>query len=835
MDRVSSFLVTHYSLPHTMAQQRDQWVLKHERDDSPLATARPASRQHVKSHPGADPHFEIQHRTARLDEKLPLVSCIMPTFNRRRFVPRAILYFLRQDYPNKELILVDDGTDRIGDLIPCDPRLRYIQIPQRASIGAKRNLACVQAAGQLIAHWDDDDWHAPRRLRYQVNWIMGAKGDLCGINILLFFDIRFGRAWRYTYPEGQPAWLSGSSLVYTRDFWGGHPFPEIDVGEDSRFVWCADKERIVVLPDPTFHVGIIHEENVSPKHIDGARWQPHPVQEIRRLFGSDWDYYHLASDQWTPASAPVVTVVSGVQYQPAIPVKIQQAAPRSAALHELPCLIYENAKPRIDMITVARTADLTLPEYAALNYSQSQPWTRRWEIPFVLFQCRLANTMSMLDYTSVPGNFYDRLSRLYPHVLYRHHNPIQDNQFVLPIGIPDESFDRVICMGTLEHLIKWQRNALIADMARRLKVGGLLLVTSDYYFDSFWNEPAFLQAGLMRADRQEVFNGCNKITPNDWLELCRGHHLFPMAKMIEDPKETDIGLYRNQQPYPHACIAGIFSKQAKSTLSFGKKLLLALLTWNTRDASLDSLRAYIKEARMLRRLGQQSVICACDNGSTDGTAAALNTLDSQIDVPHRFILNPQNLGISIARNQIISYAIEEAADYVLFMDGDIEIVPFSSFAMLRYMENNGHWLGCVGADHACQSSFRDRTTPYMYSIEYSQIEVININTFAHYGLFRREVFDDGIKFDETAPFDRPGWGFEDNDLAFQMDVRGYMNQRISGMTYLHRYPRSSIRNMQQQGIDANFLLSQRKQYVIDKWSSVPQISSGPLVHLRNLT
>jgi glycosyltransferase involved in cell wall biosynthesis len=41
--------------------------------------------------------------------KQRLVSCIMPTFNRRAFVPQAIRYFLRQDFEHKELIIVDDG------------------------------------------------------------------------------------------------------------------------------------------------------------------------------------------------------------------------------------------------------------------------------------------------------------------------------------------------------------------------------------------------------------------------------------------------------------------------------------------------------------------------------------------------------------------------------------------------------------------------------------------------------------------------------------------------------------------------------------------------------
>src|SRR5512137_1714402 len=83
-----------------------------------------------------------------------IVSCIMPTCNRRKFVPRAIQYFLRQDYPFRELIVVDDGTDGVRDLIPGDGRIRYIRIGKKLTIGAKRNLACEQAVGEIILHWD---------------------------------------------------------------------------------------------------------------------------------------------------------------------------------------------------------------------------------------------------------------------------------------------------------------------------------------------------------------------------------------------------------------------------------------------------------------------------------------------------------------------------------------------------------------------------------------------------------------------------------------------------------------------------------------------------------
>jgi glycosyltransferase involved in cell wall biosynthesis len=87
----------------------------------------------------------------------PLVSCIMPTYNRRHFVARAIEYFLRQDYEPKELIVVDDGDHLMADLMPDHPRVRYIRLERRLTVGAKRNLACEHTTGEIIPHGDDEN------------------------------------------------------------------------------------------------------------------------------------------------------------------------------------------------------------------------------------------------------------------------------------------------------------------------------------------------------------------------------------------------------------------------------------------------------------------------------------------------------------------------------------------------------------------------------------------------------------------------------------------------------------------------------------------------------
>ncbi len=757
-----------------------------------------------------------------------LVSCIMPTYNRRAYVPQAVRYFLCQDYEPKELIVVDDGSDSIADLIPPDDRIRYIHLDTRATVGAKRNLACEHARGEIIAHWDDDDWHAPHRLRYQIAAFAGEDVDVCGIRELLFYDLRAERAWQYTYPQNQRLWLSGSSLCYTRAFWASNRFTAVNVGEDARFVWSGRPERMRALPDATFHVGMIHQGNVSPKQTGGSYWQPYPVEQIARLLGADWSYYQPERAAITASSRPAAS-----ESMPPLSLATSAAGARATGSAGAQDARLPPCERSISMLTVARAADLNLPEYAAFNHGQSLPWMRRWELPFVLFQARLANTMAVLDCSINPVNLQQRLVQLYPHTLYRYWNPIQSQQFSLPVGVPDESFDRVICVNTLEHLLKEQRDALIGMMARKLKPGGRLLLTSDYYFDSAWEQPAFLQAGVMRADRSEVFNGWNKVTPGEWLECCGRQDLHPAGESVEEPREDDTTLYLNQRPYVHACIAGAFDKRSAADLPAGKKIVLALLTWNTRDVSLDSVRAYVREAHMLKRLGQTPFLCVCDNGSTDGTAGALRAIEPEIDLPHRFILNHENLGNSIARNQIIDYMLECDADYLLFMDGDIEIVPFSSFAMLRYMENSGHRLGCIGADSRGQTPYRERATAYKYSVD-GPVQTTNLVAWTQYGMFRRAVFGDGVRFDQAEPFDSAGWGFEDNDLAFQMEMKGYLNQYFTGMVYLHRDARSSIRIMRERGIDAAALYVRRKQYVIDKWSPIPTINNGPLGDVRRI-
>ena len=232
-----------------------------------------------------------------------LISCIMPTRNRRNFVGQAISYFLRQDYPFKELVILDDGEDTIGDLVPHDERVRYFRLNPTLSLGAKRNLGCELSRGEFIALWDDDDWSSPQRLRVQLSELRAADALACGVSDLLHYCPATGQAWLYRPLPQQRSWVAGCTLLYRKAFWQSHPFPEVNVGEDSAFVSQCPPVRMLPISDPALYVSIIHPGNTSARNVKDPRWQRRPLEEVSRLLWHDRDFYAWLRNGCPPRQA----------------------------------------------------------------------------------------------------------------------------------------------------------------------------------------------------------------------------------------------------------------------------------------------------------------------------------------------------------------------------------------------------------------------------------------------------------------------------------------------------------------------------------------------------
>lgn len=228
----------------------------------------------------------------------PLVSCIMPTYNRRRFIRQAIRCFETQDYPNLELVIVDDGTDPIGDLLPKDPRIFHVRESNRMTIGAKRNLACEMSRGKFIVHWDDDDWYAPARVRAQVTALIDTGADLCGSGAFYYRDVERRSAYLCGWRRLRTVWSApathGAMFAYQRSLWRNNPFPDWQTGEDTRFSMSLAEHRIVGLYEPSLFVLSKHRGNTVPPMDVGLRhWQAVDRDHVRAetaIFWSKVDY-----------------------------------------------------------------------------------------------------------------------------------------------------------------------------------------------------------------------------------------------------------------------------------------------------------------------------------------------------------------------------------------------------------------------------------------------------------------------------------------------------------------------------------------------------------------
>lgn len=215
----------------------------------------------------------------------------MPTAGREQFVPKAVEYFRRQDYPRKELVVVDDGDVPVRNLLYGSGRVVYIRLHQRKQVvGVKRNHACDAANGDIIVHWDDDDWYAPDWISRQVKTLIDEQADICGLDKVFFYDPTLSNCWQYVYPENEQKWVYGATLAYWKKFWHSHRFGNMHIGEDNHFVWHSGG-RVAAHSHHYGFMAIIHAHNTSRKETGNVRWVPTDNQLAHDLLRNDLEHY----------------------------------------------------------------------------------------------------------------------------------------------------------------------------------------------------------------------------------------------------------------------------------------------------------------------------------------------------------------------------------------------------------------------------------------------------------------------------------------------------------------------------------------------------------------
>lgn len=152
----------------------------------------------------------------------PLVSAIIPTYNRAHIICEAVDSVLAQTYPHIEVIIVDDGSkdDTLARLQQYGDRIRVVS-QANAGPAAARNRGIVLARGDLIAFLDSDDIWMPSKIERQFALMQraGASVPCCLTNIMMkwnsgdraSFDIALLKP---SVEEG--VWLNPDEVLATR-------------------------------------------------------------------------------------------------------------------------------------------------------------------------------------------------------------------------------------------------------------------------------------------------------------------------------------------------------------------------------------------------------------------------------------------------------------------------------------------------------------------------------------------------------------------------------------------------------------------------------------------
>jgi len=101
----------------------------------------------------------------------PVVSVLLPTFNRPQYLYEALASVLRQSYTNLQIIVINDGGEDVSDVVNSlsDPRLIFIDRKENRGKAFSLNEALSRAEGKYIAYLDDDDLYYPNHIETLVN------------------------------------------------------------------------------------------------------------------------------------------------------------------------------------------------------------------------------------------------------------------------------------------------------------------------------------------------------------------------------------------------------------------------------------------------------------------------------------------------------------------------------------------------------------------------------------------------------------------------------------------------------------------------------------------
>lgn len=118
--------------------------------------------------------------------KISLVSVIIPTYKRTDTLRTAITSILKQTYDNLEIIVVDDNdenseyrrlTEMVMEQYKNNPKIRYVKNKKNMGGAGARNVGIQEARGEYLAFLDDDDTYYPEKIEKQLQVFLDSDSE----------------------------------------------------------------------------------------------------------------------------------------------------------------------------------------------------------------------------------------------------------------------------------------------------------------------------------------------------------------------------------------------------------------------------------------------------------------------------------------------------------------------------------------------------------------------------------------------------------------------------------------------------------------------------------
>jgi glycosyltransferase involved in cell wall biosynthesis len=226
----------------------------------------------------------------------PLVSVVIPTYNRASLIEETIRSVITQSYANLEIIIVDDGsTDETESLIQNlnSDQIKYFKIPHSGSFAVVRNFGILKASGNLIAFLDSDDLWEKEKVELQLKALAGSNCDFCFTQVFQFgstavkvpdYKSLKGKLLQHYLEEGHFAYYP-SSLLFKKEVLDttGLLNEKVPYGADPEFfVSLCHRFNGIFLPQVLTKIRK-HENNTSIR--DPLFSCPEMVDLLKRIYG----------------------------------------------------------------------------------------------------------------------------------------------------------------------------------------------------------------------------------------------------------------------------------------------------------------------------------------------------------------------------------------------------------------------------------------------------------------------------------------------------------------------------------------------------------------------